>query len=178
MNNLKFDIALSFAFEEQKLVEKVYHYLKAEGLSVFYSPALECQSLLSGKNQREIFYYVFGMISDYAALFVSKNYIVKDVPMEEASIAFAKHSLDGKVIPIYLDNTPLPPDMLDPKSTNYFTSNNPAIIASHIALKIKSSNAKLVKSALSNDTKYVMNINGNKAEKQLFIQNMNGSVEL
>ena len=31
----KYDIALSFATEEQQLVDKVYHYLKREGMTVF-----------------------------------------------------------------------------------------------------------------------------------------------
>ena len=92
------------------------------------------------------------------ALFVSQNYIMRQVPMEEAGIAFAKHGADGHVIPVYLDGTGLPKDMLDPQSTNYFEASDPAVIASHLAAK--------------------MNINGNTANKQIFIQTMEGSIEL
>ena len=56
----KYDIALSFATEDQKLVEKVYHYLRAENLNVFFAPSQEGQKVLSGKNQREVFYSIFG----------------------------------------------------------------------------------------------------------------------
>lgn len=133
----RYQVALSFATEEQALVEKVYHYLKAEGISVFFAPASECQVILSGRNQREVFYEIFGMKSEYVALFVSINYINKDVPMEEANIAFSKHGDNGSVIPIYLDGTELPKDMLNPKETNYFKSKDPVKIALHLATKIK-----------------------------------------
>lgn len=46
----KYDIALSFATEDQKLVEKVYHYLRAENLNVFFAPSQEGQKVLSGKK--------------------------------------------------------------------------------------------------------------------------------
>lgn len=54
---MKYDykIALSYATENEEIASKVYHYLKAEGISVFFAPAPECQIVLSGKNQREVF---------------------------------------------------------------------------------------------------------------------------
>ena len=57
--------------------------------------------------------------------------------MEEAKIAFSKHSGDGKVIPIYLDGTPLPRTLFDPNSTNYYCSSNEAEIASLLANRIR-----------------------------------------
>ena len=174
----KYTIALSFATEDQRIVEKVYHYLKAEKLSVFFAHAPECQIELSGKNQREVFYEIFGLNSEYVALFVSNNYINRDVPMEEASIAFAKHSSDGSVIPIYLDGTPLPLNILNPKSTNYFKSNNPAAIASHLASKIKPTNYANKETFVSEEPDNVMNIKGNRADKQIIIQTLKGNIEL
>lgn len=162
-----YKIALSFATENQDLVEKVYHYLKAEGLSVFFAPVPECQTILSGKNQREIFYEIFGIKAEYVALFVSRDYLKRTVPMEEASIAIAKHSENASVIPIYLDNSELPKDLFDPQKSNYYKSNNPAQIASHLAAKIKSSSAK-----------GTMNIKNNHAQKQVFIQKMDGNISL
>lgn len=170
----QYEIALSFATEEQDLVEKVYHYLKAENLSVFFAPVPECQVYISGKNQREVFYDVFGLKSEYVALFVSKNYVVKKVPIEEAGIAFARHNA-GNVIPVYLDGTELPVELFNPEDINYFKANNPAIIASHLAAKIKSSNNKAASEPASSNS---MNIRGNKAEKQIFAQTINGSIEL
>lgn len=178
----QYQIALSFATEDEDIVKKVYHYLKAEGISVFYAPAPECQPFLSGKNQSEIFYEVFGLMAEYAALFVSKSYIAKKVPMEEAGIAIAKHSGNGSVVPIYLDGSRLPSSLYDPDNTNYFKSDSPAKIAGHLAMKIKSSKIcpdtcqdmpQVMKSGGN-----VMNIRNNRAKKQVFIQTVNGSIEL
>lgn len=172
-----YKIALSFATENQELVEKVYHYLKAEGFSVFFAPAQECQAVLSGKNQREIFYEIFGMRAEYVALFVSKEYLNKTVPMEEASIAIAKHSENGSVIPIYLDDSELPKNLLNPQKTNYYKSQNPAQIASHLAAKMNSIKQQ-VKAAKTSGEKGTMNIKNNQAEKQVFIQKMDGNISL
>lgn len=176
-----YDIALSFATEDQKLVEKVYHYLKQEGVSVFFAPAPECQDVLSGENQREIFWSIFGIKSKFVALFVSKDYVVKEVPMEEAAIAFAKRGKDNAVIPVYLDETKLPNDLLNPKQVNYFSSNSAAIIATHLAGKVKNQKEKEHKEKKKEASKYdkvqnVMNITGNSANKQVFIQKMKGKI--
>lgn len=167
----KFDIALSFATEEQNLVEKVYHYLKTEGLSVFYAPSPEAQEILSGRNQREVFYEVFALRARYVALFVSKNYISRAIPMEEAEISFAKHGANGTVIPIYLDEAALPKSLFDAKKTNYLRSNKPAVITGHLAAKIKSSEITSAKEfTRPQNSGNTMNISGNTAEIQTFIQ--------
>lgn len=168
-----FDIAISFAMENEKLADTVYHYLKAEGLSVFYAPAPECQSILSGQNQREIFYRIFGLESKYVILLVSQFYVMKEVPMEEARIAFSKHGGDASVIPIYLDGTELPRELWNSKKQNYFSSNNAAEIASHVASKV----IKLEKRAEGKDSfvsSGIMKNEKNKAATQIFIQNYNG----
>lgn len=54
----QYDIALSFATENQDLVEKVYHYLRAEAITVFFAPSPECHRILNGRNQREAFYEI------------------------------------------------------------------------------------------------------------------------
>ena len=168
-----FDVAISFAMENEELADTVYHYLKAEGLSVFYAPAPECQSILSGENQREIFYRIFGLESKYVILLVSKYYVEKQVPMEEARIAFSKHGGDASVIPIYLDKTELPEELLDAKKQNYFSSDNAAEIASHVASKVN----KLKKQEEKKDVfgfGSIMKNERNRAETQIFIQNYNG----
>lgn len=169
-----FDIALSFAMENQELADAVYHYLKAEELSVFYAPAPECQCILSGENQREVFYRIFGLQSEYVVLFVSKDYIAKSVPMEEARIAFSKHNGDGKVIPVYLDGASLPNELLNPKETNYFRSDNAAEIAGHIAEKLKKPDRITKEKKSVSSMPNTMNVRDNVAEKQVFIQNFNG----
>lgn len=135
--NHKFDIALSFATENQDLVEKVYHYLKVHNLSVFFAPTNEAQIFLTGRNQSEAFYEVFAIKSRYVALFISEYYIRKEIPMEEANIALLEHKNTGRVIPIYIDGTRLPVSMLNPRERNYFQSNNPAEIANHLAEKVR-----------------------------------------
>ena len=172
----RYDVALSFCTENEEIVERVYHYLRAEGLLVFYAPAPECQVVLSGKNQREIFYEIFGLGAEFVALFVSCNYVKKRVPMEEASIAIAKHSENGSVIPVYIDGTELPIELLDNKKTNYFSSDNAAEISNHLAQKIKENRRKRDAQDSVSDGKSIVNITDNKAEKQVFIQNVEGSL--
>lgn len=167
----QYDIALSFATENEELVNKVYHYLKAENINVFFAPSKEGQVYLSGKNQREAFYNMFGLSAEYVALFVSADYVAKTVPMEEANIALFKHGNDGKVIPIYLDGTQLPEDMFDPDNTNYFKSNNPVIIASHLAEKIHAAKRVNRTRTESQNGHTVMNVHGNTAGNQIIIQN-------
>lgn len=174
----QYQIALSFATENLDLVEKVYHYLKAEKIKVFFAPSSEGQIELSGRNQREAFYSIFGLNTQYVALFVSKDYIEREVPMEEARIAITKHGNDGTVIPIYLDGTPLPAEIFDPKKKNYFVSDDPAVIASHLASKIKSAGDESKRTEASAGAEHVMNVNGNTAQKQIFIQTLEGSIEL
>lgn len=175
--NYNYKIALSFATEDQNLVEKVYHYLKAENIKAFFAPSPEGQVFLSGKNQREAFNDIFGLKAEFVALFVSKHYVSREVPMEEASIAFAKHANEGSVIPIYIDGTSLPIEMFNPKSRNYFESDNPAVIAEHLSAKLKSecNEDRLI---TAENEKNIINISGNNAEKQVFIQTVNGSIEL
>ena len=174
----KYKIALSFATENQDLVERVYHYLRAEKINVFFAPSSEAQVILSGKNQREVFYSIFGMDSEYVALFVSKQYVAKEIPMEEARIAFARHTNEGKVIPIYLDGTSLPENMFNPKTTNYFKSDNPTEIASHLASRVNKENDLCWENVSNESAESKMNISGNVAEKQIIIQTMNGNIEL
>lgn len=176
--NYQYEIALSFATEDRDLVEKVYHYLKAENIHVFFAPSPEGQIVLSGKNQREVFYSIFGLNAQYVALFVSKHYVVREVPMEEARIAFAKHTIEGSVIPVYLDGTPLPAELLDPKNTNYFKSDDPAVIANHLASKIKEQDAPSPTADAPANSANSMRVEGNTAEKQVFIQTLNGNIEL
>lgn len=168
-----FDVAISFAMEDEELADTVYHYLKAEGLSVFFAPAPECQSILSGENQREIFYRIFGLESKYVMLLVSKFYVRKQVPMEEAKIAFSKHEGDASVIPIYLDGTELPIELLDVKKQNYFSSDNAAEIASHVASKVnRLKNQEEKKENFVPGS--IMKNEGNMAGTQIFIQNYSG----
>lgn len=83
-----------------------------------------------------MFYEIFGIQSRFVALFVSDEYLKREVTMEEANIAIAKHLHNATVIPIYLDESYLPEKLFDPRQTNYYRSSNPAQIAAHLAYKI------------------------------------------
>lgn len=173
----QFDIALSFATENQPLVDTVYHYLKARGFRVFFAPSPEGQVFISGKNQREVFYQIFGWEAAYAALFVTKDYIYKKVPMEEACIALTERKGTDTVIPIYLDDTPLPVELFDPKQENYFASDNPVAIASHLAARCRLP-VPLPSAQTEPQVSGGMHISGNIAEKQVFIQKLVGNLDL
>lgn len=174
--NYKYNIALSYESQQEKLVEKVYHYLKAEKLSVFFAPSPECQIYLSGRNQREAFYDIFGKKAEYVALFVSSTYLAAVVPMEEAHIAYATHIPD-KIIPIYLEDAELPQELLNPKEINYFKANDPAVIANHIAKRVWEDMETDTNTLESDKSKTQFIIEGNIAEKQVFVQSL-GSINL
>ena len=93
--------------------------------------------------------------------------------MEEARIAFSKHGSDSSVIPVYLDGTGLPAELLDIKKQNYFSSDNAAEIAAHVALKISKTKRKKEKKT-ANGVGGIMKNEKNKADTQIFIQNYNG----
>ena len=97
--------------------------------------------------------------------------------MEEACIALTERKGTDTVIPIYLDGTPLPVELFDPKQENYFASNNPVAIASHLAarcrLPVPSPSAQTEPQASGG-----MHISGNIAEKQVFIQKLVGNLDL
>ena len=168
-----YDIALSYATEDREIADKVYHYLRAEKMNVFFAPAPEAQTILSGRNQREIFYQIFGLEAEYVALLVSQAYVAKEVPMEEASIAISKHKEDGKVIPIYLDGTPLPEALWNSHDMNYFCSANAAEIATHLSNRIKLSRQPLLESMETAASKNSINAHGNTGTVQFFINEHN-----
>lgn len=167
----RYDIALSFATENIDLVEKVYHYLRAAGCNPFFAPDMDAQTYLTGRNQSEAFYEIFGLKSKWIALFVSKDYIKKKLPMEEAAISFATHGEKGMVIPIYLDNSKLPTDMLNPDERNYFESNDAAQIANHLIRKV----GRCIQNEKRSGN---MIIENNSAVNQTFIQSFHGGIIL
>ena len=174
----EFDIALSFSMQEKELVERVYHYLKAEGYSVFFAPAPECQEILSARNQREVFYEVFGLKAEYVALFVSSTYIERPVTMEECEIAIKKHGTDGKVVPIYLDEAELPKRLLNPSETNYYKSDSAIEIANHLANKMKRNAEESSVGSKKETEKCTMSVSNNTVEKQVNIGSIEGDINL
>lgn len=172
--DFKFDIALSYVSGEngnEELVKKVYYYLKAEKIHTFFAASEEGQRILSGRNQRDVFYEIFGIQSRFVALFVSDEYLKREVTMEEANIAIAKHLHNATVIPIYLDESYLPEKLFDPRQTNYYRSSNPAQIAAYLAYKITQiKKEEQQQNHCETKGRGTMNISGNCAQNQIFIQ--------
>jgi len=130
MQKLCYDIALSYASEDKEVVDSVYHYLRGSGLTAFYAP--ECQDILVGENQEEIFFQIFSREAHHAVLFVSCHYVAKPVPMKEAKICMANRQ-GSQLLPVYLDGTPLPGLDL---SINFFRSDDPEKIATMIIKRL------------------------------------------
>ncbi|MCI8281118.1 MAG: hypothetical protein HFI76_05365 [Lachnospiraceae bacterium] len=64
---------------------------------------------------------------------------------------------------------------LDPQETNYCESDNPAMIASHLASKIRMKES--AKDRKSEDGKNVMNVKGNITGIQYVFHNVNGGIQ-
>lgn len=124
-----------------------------------------------------MFYQIFGWEAAYAALFVTKDYVHKQIPMEEACIALIERKGTGTAIAIYLDGTSLPNELFDPKQENYFTSDNPVAIASHLSARCKQSGS-LPPAHSDSQALGGMHIFGNVAERQVFIQKHIGNLDL
>ncbi len=145
MSNYKYDVALSYASEDINIVKRVNKILKEEEINVFYAP--DYQSKLVGKDKDISFYRVFKKESLFVALLVSKDYIVKDDPMNEAKVAMSRK--EDCLIPIYLDkNVSLPG--LD-EDIIYYIETNEAKIADLIIEKIQEH-----KKVSKENTKHVM----------------------
>ena len=95
--------------------------------------------------------------------------------MEEASIILAKRAGTDTSIPIYVDGTPLPADLLDPKQTNYFASGNPVAIAAHLATRCRPSEPPAPPASQDFGG---MHICGNQAGKQVFIDKLEGTLNV
>lgn len=165
----KFDVAISYATEQKELADNIYHYLRAQGWKVFFAP--ECQEILAGRNQREVFFQIFTEGAELVVLLVSKEYIAKKVPMEEANIAISHHNDNGHVIPVYMYGAELPDEMWDKDSRNYYKSENPAKISevvNNILNGLKNSQGnKPSSNTFAKDNIYIGNNHANN--QQIFI---------
>lgn len=130
-----YQVALSFAGEERKYVEKVARSLQARGVSVFYDGFETAQ--LWGKNGAEAFHEAFADRSAYVVMFISSGYVTKAWPRHERRSAIGRMiQEDGDyVLPVRFDDTPvpgLPTDVIYLRAERYA----PAELAVRIAEKI------------------------------------------
>lgn len=157
-----YDIALSYASEDESIVKNVYKILVAENINVFYAPAEQYK--LIGEDLVKRLYKVYRYESDFITAFVSKSYIRKKTPMTEAFTAIMKNYSEKSefLIPIYLDSTELPG--LDSDIT-YFHSDNAVEIAVLLANKIK-----YIKSQIKNSNSSI--------SQNLHVKNFEGNIQI
>ena len=110
----KYDIALSFAGENRKVVEQIAKKLAENNIQVFYDEFEKTK--LWGKRLSTHFQKTYGVSTCFVVVFVSKEYSLKDWTNFEFSIARGEAKVRGTefILPVRLDNTPLfglPDDM-------------------------------------------------------------------
>ena len=103
-----YDIALSYASEQERTVSRVAAILETEGLKVFFAP--DRQGQFAADNMIARFYRIFRYQSRYAAAFVTEDYLRKDYTLYEAEAAQLPdgHGRKNRLIPIYFGGAALP----------------------------------------------------------------------
>jgi hypothetical protein len=103
----KYDIAISYASENRKIVEEIAEKLKAKNIRVFYD--MFEKSDLWGKRLSTHLQQIYGEKAYFVLIFVSEEYSVKDWTSFEFTIArdAAKARKTEFILPVRLDNTPL-----------------------------------------------------------------------
>jgi hypothetical protein len=104
----KYDVALSYAGEQQYYVEQIATMLRNAGVRVFYAPHEEAQ--LWGEDLVEAFEAVFLHGSRFVVMFVSADYERKAWPTVErrAAIERAISQKSAYILPVRFDDTSIP----------------------------------------------------------------------
>ena len=106
-SNFEYDIAISYASENRKIITTIAKKLVENNIRVFYDEYEKTK--LWGKNLSMHFQQVYGEKSCFVLVFVSKEYSMKDWTNFEFTIArdAAKTKKTEFILPVRLDNTPL-----------------------------------------------------------------------
>lgn len=126
----KYDIALSYASEQESYVASVRTLLELKGLSVYFAPAPGCQENLIGADMLAKFYEVFHDQCLLMAAFVSHEYLQKHWTMEEAAVGRMRSREEKRncLIPVYFGDARLP--NFSP-NINHLTADMPAAEVAH-----------------------------------------------
>ena len=105
---LEFDVALSFAGEDRKYVERVANRLRTMELRVFYDKYESTD--LWGKNLYDHLHTVYSARARFVVLFISKHYSAKLWPNHERQSAQERAFRERKeyILPVRFDTTRLP----------------------------------------------------------------------
>jgi len=111
-NTFAYDVAFSYAGEQERTVSRVASILKADGFNVFFAPDRESEYI--AEDMIAQFYRIYRYESRYVAAFVTEEYLRKDFTMHEAATAMLRRCEEGRscLIPIYFGKAVLP--RLDP----------------------------------------------------------------
>lgn len=103
-----YDVALSYAGEQVRLVSRVAKLLEAENLRVFFAPDRDADFI--GEDMYARFYRIYRYESRYVAAFVTTDYLKKEITMHEAATAMLRRRDEKRncLIPIYFGGASLP----------------------------------------------------------------------
>lgn len=101
----QFDFAISFAGENRALAKLIADQLDLCDCAVFYDEYFEANYL--GKAWHKSFTEIFGERSRFVVCLLDKHHVEKIWPTFERE-CFSPRVTEGAVIPIYLDDTPVP----------------------------------------------------------------------
>jgi hypothetical protein len=104
----KYQVALSFASEDNLFVAEVTRVLKSLGISYYYYPEPDAASL--GRDLFIEMFDTYGENTEYVVIFTSKTYFNKKIPFAELLIAY-RHADSNRrkdfILPIRLDDEPM-----------------------------------------------------------------------
>jgi len=103
-----YDVAISYASEQERTVSRVVSILKMDGFRVFFAPDRESE--FTAEDMIAQFYRIYRYESRYVAAFVTEDYLRKDITMHEAKTAMLRRREEGRscLIPIYFEKAMLP----------------------------------------------------------------------
>lgn len=130
----EFDIAFSYASEQEQFVLRVAKLLDVMGIKVFVKPFHE-QQFLAKDLHRET-YKLYGTNCRFVACFISKEYWKKEIPRHEFSVAVNRMKKEKRVciIPVMMDETR--PASLD-SSIVYIDASSDDVIEMDVASKME-----------------------------------------
>lgn len=138
----EYDIAVSFAGEHREYVEQTVRLCQAQGLKVFYDKD-KGNDWWGGsflRAQRNI----YSAQTRFFVPFLSQEYLSKPIPMDEFSSAMmtAVKRGDGYILPVLMDDTAIPADLLHPH-IHYLRAkdNTPEQLAGHLREKVRGAEA-------------------------------------
>ncbi|MCP4115332.1 MAG: TIR domain-containing protein [Desulfobacteraceae bacterium] len=165
----KYDIAVSYASEDNEIVEEFVKKAEESKIGVYYDKN-EKASLL-GRDLNEVTEEIYGESARFCLIFISKNYINKKWPNDEFDCA-VKRELRTKekcIIPIRLDNAKWTGSLESKKNTAYFDLTKESIVdfVNYMSEKMKNAEEERVEEAVAEEEPSLPTSHGKKGVKVL-----------